>query len=919
MDYGKTLNLPVTGFPMKANLPVKEVEILKKWQETDIYRKMIDRNINKPSFVFHDGPPYANGHIHQGTILNKTLKDIVVKYRNMKGQYTKFIPGWDCHGLPIENKVDEKLGRSKANMSASEFRKKCREYAGEFLDIQREEFKRIGVFADWENPYVTMTNEFESVIAHEFANVISSGALKKAKKPVYWCHKCETALAEAEVEYHDHVSASIYVKFPLKDTVEELKGEKVNFVIWTTTPWTLPANLAIALNPEFTYAALKFKGEVFIVAEDLKNNFLTAIAETAAQTVATFPAKRFEGMKCRHPFIERDSIILYGEHVTLDAGTGCVHTAPGHGQEDYEIGLKYGLEAYAPVKADGTFTDDVPIWAGMKVTKANPLIVTHLHETGFLLNKPGEEISHSYPCCWRCNSPIIFRATAQWFITMDETGLRQKAMKNLEKVEFVPKWGKARISSMVEKRPNWCISRQRLWGSPIIAFHCEDCEEQIADAGIAHKVADMFRKHSSDLWYEKDAAYFLPAGFKCPKCGSANIGKEKDILDVWFDSGVTWASVLNGSKGLEFPCDLYFEGSDQHRGWFQSSLLAATLNRGVAPYRQVVTHGYVVDGKGEKISKSKGNFIPLDKTISTLGAEILRLWTAAEDFRDDISLTESIINSFTTAYRKIRNTLRFMFGFINDFDPAVTSYPENELTSIDKWALIAWKKRLNEMLARYETYEFHKVYHEIIDFCSVELSSIYLDVIKDRYVMKADDSRRRMSQFVIYTIVADMIKVLAPIISFTAEEAYGYLPGVKKESVFLEDMPVRTVSEADNAFFAQWEKLLEVRSGVQKQLEELRATKTIGHSLDAKVKLYWKDMPCLDAEFAALESFFIVSAVEKAASAEGLVKLSDNIEVYAAVMPADGEKCDRCWKKRPVKDYSADITHICESCYSVIK
>lgn len=613
MDYSKTLNLPVTDFPMKANLPVKEQELLKKWGKIGIYHRVLEKNRNRPSFVMHDGPPYANGHIHQGTVLNKILKDIVVKYKNLRGFYATFVPGWDCHGLPIELKADERLGGKKDSMAPSEFRRACRAYAQEFIEIQREEFKRLGVFADWDRPYFTMSHEFESVIAHEFARVIESGALVKAKKPVYWCPSCETALAEAEVEYEDHISPSIYVKFPLPSGLPELPGETISFVIWTTTPWTLPANLAIALNPQFIYAVVKARGEAFIVADDLKNSFLAAIGEPHGTTLMTFPAERFAGMKARHPFIDRDSVILFGSHVTLDAGTGCVHTAPGHGEEDYEIGIAHGLDTYAPVTADGRFTEEVPQWAGMQVTEANPRIVEHLHRSGFLLNKPGETISHSYPHCWRCHAPIIFRATPQWFISMDKTGLRETAIRNLTDVEFIPAWGKDRITGMIQSRPNWCISRQRLWGSPIIAFFCKDCNEQIVDAAIAHRVADLFREHTADIWYEKDASFFLPAGFTCPKCGSKNIEKERDILDVWFDSGVTWAAVLDGSKGLEFPADLYLEGSDQHRGWFQSSLLACSVTRGKAPYRYVLTHGYVVDGKGEKISKSKGNFIPPPK------------------------------------------------------------------------------------------------------------------------------------------------------------------------------------------------------------------------------------------------------------------------------------------------------------------
>ncbi len=919
MDYSKTLNLPQTDFPMKANLPVKEQEILKKWEKLNIYHRVLDKNRTATSFVMHDGPPYANGHIHQGTVLNKILKDIVVKYKNLRGFYATFVPGWDCHGLPIELKAGERIGAKKNQMTPAEFRRACRAYAQEFIDIQRSEFKRLGVFAEWEKPYITMSHEFESVIAHEFAKVIESGALTKAKKPVYWCASCETALAEAEVEYEEHTSPSIYVKFPVPEGLPELQGEKVSFVIWTTTPWTLPANLAIALNPQFTYAAVKARGEVFIVADDLKNQFLMAIGEKDGETLKTFPAERFTGMKARHPFMNRDSIILFGDHVTLEAGTGCVHTAPGHGEEDYEIGIKHGLEPYAPVTANGRFTEEIPFWAGLTVTEANPRIVAFLAEKGFLLNKPGETVAHSYPHCWRCHSPIIFRATPQWFVSMDKTGLRSTAIANLRDIEFIPSWGKERLTGMVENRPNWCISRQRLWGSPIIAFYCKDCNEQIVDAGIAHRTADLFREHTADIWYEKEASFFLPKGFSCPKCGSKNIEKERDILDVWFDSGVTWAAVLDGSKGLEFPADLYLEGSDQHRGWFQSSLLACSVTRGKAPYRQVLTHGYVVDGKGEKISKSKGNFIPPEETIAQFGAEILRLWTAAEDYRDDIRISNDIINAVATGYRKIRNTMRFMFGFIGDFDPAACRYMVDDLTSIDRWAFLRWKEVLTQVTAAYDRYEFHRIYHAILNFLTVDLSAIYLDVIKDRYVMKADDPRRRKSQRAVYEMLSDLTVTLAPILSFTAEEAYGYLPGKKKDSVFLADFPVRPFSADDKKFLERWELLMAVRSGIQKMLEELRAAKKIGHSLDAKVSLFWKENSLLDEEFPNLESLFIVSSVERKTQSEGLTPLPEMPAVFAKVEPAEGERCERCWKHRPLADRTTEITRICDACWETIR
>lgn len=919
MDYSKTLNLPVTDFPMKANLPVKELDILKEWEKIDIYSKLMKKNEENPSFVMHDGPPYANGSLHDGHVLNKILKDIVVKYKNMTGFHAPFTPGWDCHGLPIELKVAEKLGSKKNTMSKSEFIDECKKFALSAVDIQRSEFKRLGVMADWEVPYLTLSPEYEGVIAHQFAKIAESGALFKSRKPVYWCPSCETALAEAEIEYEDHSSPSIYVKFPLLNKIKGLENEKVNFVIWTTTPWTLPANLAVALHPEFEYTAVKFRGEVFIVAEALRERFLSAVNETGAETVRSFNALEFEGMKTKHPFIDRESIIVYADYVTTDAGTGCVHTAPGHGNEDYVTGLKYGLEAYAPVNNSGVINSDVPFFGGMQVFKANPVIVEHLYREGFLLNKPGEKVEHSYPHCWRCHKPVIFRATEQWFISMEDTDLRKRCLEEIGKVQLIPEWGTKRITPMLEKAPNWCISRQRLWGVPIIAFSCKDCGEKIVDGKIAHKVADEISKEGIQVWHREPAGHFLPEGFKCPKCGSESIDKENDILDVWFDSGVSWAAVLDGKKGYEYPCDLYLEGSDQHRGWFQSSLKLSVLINDKAPYKKVLTHGFVVDGKGEKLSKSKGNFTPPDKRIKQLGAEILRLWVCAEDYRDDIRISDGIIEGFAISYRKIRNTVKFMLGFVNDFDEGVHSFNVKELTSLDRWAYLTWQNKLKNVTDKYETFEFHRVYHEMLDFFTVAMSSIYLDVIKDRYTMRADDRRRRMTQFVVNRMLRDVLVVLAPVLSFTSEEAYGYLKKNRKESVFLENFPVAAVSPEDEAFLKEWDSVLKVREAVQKQLEVLRTQKTIGHSLDASVKIFWKDMPVLDREFDSLESLFIVSKVEKAAAADGLEKPVEDLNVWISVSEAAGEKCPRCWKKRELKNYSDEIQGICETCYEAVK
>ena len=917
MDFGKTLNLPKTAFPMKANLPVKEVQLLKKWEEIDIYKKITEKNKDKTPFVMHDGPPYANGRLHDGHVLNKILKDITVKYKNMSGFLTFFRPGWDCHGLPIELKVQEKLKKKKKHLNEVDFLKECRNFAKNTVEIQKEEFKRLGVFADWDKPYLTMNKDYEGAIAHQFAEIAKSGAIFKSKKPVYWCHSCETALAEAEVEYAEHKSPSIFVKFPLIDTIKELENEKVNMVIWTTTPWTLPANLGIALNPSLEYVAVKYNNEIFIIAEARREFFLEAVNQKDAKIVAKFDAKTFEGMNAQHPFIDRKSKIVYADYVTTDAGTGCVHTAPGHGQDDYITGLKNGLEVYAPVDNKGRFTEDVPFWAKEHVFKANPKIVQHLYETGYLLNKPGEEITHSYPHCWRCHKPLIFRGTEQWFVSMDKTNLRDKCLTELEKTELIPQWGRKRIVPMIENGPDWCISRQRLWGVPITSFECEECGEKILDSEISHKVADIFAKEGIEAWHTHDISKFLPKDYKCPKCGSTHLKKGKDILDVWFDSGVSWAAVLNGEKGFEYPADLYLEGSDQHRGWFQSSLKLSVLINGKAPYKSVLTHGFVVDGKGEKLSKSKGNFTPPDKRINQLGAEILRLWVSGEDYRDDIRVSDEIIKSFTIAYRKIRNTIRFMFGFINDFNPE-NSYKISDLSSIDRWAIAKWKETAKSIIEKYETYEYHKIYHKLLDFLTVDMSASFLDVIKDRYVMHKDDEKRRKTQFAVYSILKELLIIGAPIFSFTAEEAYSYLPGEKKESIFLENMPQIELSQEDKTILEKWETLFVVRTGIQKKLEELRANKTIGLSLDAKVKIYWENLPILDEEFENLESIFIVSKIEKTDNKEGLIKLDEELNVFAKVEKAVGEKCPRCWKIRELKDWNEEIKGVCESCYKVL-
>jgi len=649
MEYKNTLNLPRTGFPMRANLAQREPEILAGWEKAGLYRAMATRNRGKEKFVLHDGPPYANGHIHIGHALNKILKDVIVKYRSLSGRWAEYVPGWDCHGLPIEHQVDKNLGAKKEAIPTGEKRKLCREYAAKFIDIQRQEFKRLGVLGDWENPYRTMSFDYEAGILREFARFVESGAVYKGTKPVYWCLTCKTALAEAEVEYADHTSPSIHVKFPFVDPPEKihpaLAGKKVFFVIWTTTPWTIPSNLGVALHPDFTYVALEAGGEVYVVAEGLAERFAGEAGLKDPVRLATFGSTGLERLRCRHPFVDRDSILVLGNYVTLEAGTGCVHTAPGHGREDYETGLKYGLEIYAPLDDAGRFTKDVPFFAGMQVFEANPRVNAKLTEVGAMLREG--QVTHSYPHCWRCKHPVIFRATKQWFISMDKTGLRAKALSEIRKVRWIPAWGQERIEGMIANRPDWCISRQRAWGVPIAIFQCGECGHDLLDRKLIDHVAGIFEKEGADAWFHRDVKELLPPGASCPACRGTEFRKETDILDVWFDSGVSYACVCEGKENLGVPVDLYLEGSDQHRGWFHSTLLAAVGTRQAAPYKAVLTHGFVVDGKGEAMHKSRGNVIAPEEIIRKNGAELLRLWASAEDYRDDIRLSKDILDRLT--------------------------------------------------------------------------------------------------------------------------------------------------------------------------------------------------------------------------------------------------------------------------------
>jgi isoleucyl-tRNA synthetase len=923
MDYKDTLNLPATDFPMRGNLPQREPEIMQRWTELELDRKLSEPNQEKPNFTLHDGPPYANGNIHIGHALNKILKDIVIKSKRMQGYYAPYVPGWDCHGLPIELKVDQKLGKKKREMTKAEVRKECRTYAKEWVDIQSDEFRRLGIFGDWQHPYLTMTPDYEAATARELARFAERDGLYKGRKPIHWCSSCVTALAEAEVEYEDHTSPSIFVKFPYQDELpagfDELAGKPLSFVIWTTTPWTIPANLAVCLHPELPYVAIDTGAELLVMAEGLHAQVLAELNITDFKIVKTFQADVFEKKECRHPFYDRASLLVLGDYVTLEAGTGCVHTAPGHGQDDYQTGLRYGLEIYNPVDDYGRYREDLEFFGKEKVPAVNPQVSAKLAEVGALLGE--DKISHSYPHCWRCKKPIIFRATEQWFISMEANQLRQKALDHINDVQWIPHWGRDRIYNMIETRPDWCISRQRSWGVPITVFYCSKCDEALADGKIMHHVADLFEETGSDIWYEKEAKELMPDGTVCPSCGHDDFRKEMDILDVWFDSGVSHAAVVEKKEQLKTPADLYLEGSDQHRGWFHSSLLASVGTRDAAPYKAVLTHGFVLDEKGRPMSKSVGNVIAPEKVIKQYGAEILRLWVATQDYRNDTRVGDAILKQVSEAYRRIRNTARYILGNIHDFDPATQTVADKDLLEIDLWALSRLEELVNRVLKSYDSYDFHVLYHAVHNFCSVDMSAFYLDVLKDRlYTSPTESPERRSAQTAMYRILEALTRIMAPVLSFTAEEIWSFMPGKREESIHLAEFPSFEDSLIDNALEEKYVRILAVRSDVAKVLELARAEKIIGHSLDARVELAADGdlADLLKQESAQLASLLIVSQVEVTDSLANASTGENLPELKIRVSKADGEKCSRCWNYATTVGEHDDHPEICHRCLQAI-
>jgi isoleucyl-tRNA synthetase len=929
-DYKKTVNLPQTGFPMKANLVQREPEMLARWQKEGLYEAIRAARAGRPQYILHDGPPYANGHLHLGTAFNKILKDFIVRLKNMEGYDSPYIPGWDCHGLPIENKMDAELGPKKAQMTAVQIRAACRKYAEKYVNIQREEFQRLGGLGRWQDPYLTMSAHYQSVIAGAFVDVLEQGYVYKGLKPVNWCIHHRTALAEAEVEYEGHTSPSIWVRFALLSDPAKidaaLAGRKVWGLIWTTTPWTIPANMAIAYHPKFKYVATEVAGEVYIVARDLLNQTAEAAGWNEPKVIAAFPGARLEGAVFRHPLFERDSLGILADHVTLEQGTGAVHTAPGHGQEDYVVGQQYGIATYCPVDGAGRFfrAEGAPgvlpeEIIGKTVFEANPIVVELLQRAGALMAQ--KKIEHSYPHCWRCHNPTIFRATEQWFIGMERNDLRQRALTAIHNVKWLQEWGESRIGNMIAARPDWCISRQRVWGVPIIAFYCEACNEPIVDSAILRRVVKLFAEHTADVWYEKSAAELAGPDAKCPKCGGTELRKETDILDVWFDSGSSHLAVLNQQNGLRWPSDLYIEGGDQYRGWFHSSLLIGVALRGEAPYRSCATHGWALDQHGRAMSKSLGNTIEPQEIIKKYGADVLRLWCAAVDYSEDVRISDTILERLSEAYRKIRNTVfRYALGNLYDFDPARDAVPADQLPEIDQWILLRAEELVRKCRDWYGEFAFHKVYRAIYDFAATDLSAVYFDVLKDRlYTAAATSHARRSGQTAVYRLTWALVRLLAPMLAFTMEEVWSYLPkpAGSPESVHLALLPqpeelTEGISGERRARLANWDRLMEVREMVLKNIATARDEKLIGTSLEARVRLRVDgDLYPLLHEYARdLSSLFIVSQVA--------LENGNTSGIGVDIERAEGEKCARCWKYRHEVGASAVYPTLCADCQEAI-
>ena len=927
-DYKETLNLPQTTLAMRANATQREPEIQKFWEENNIYEKNLAQRDKTNSFILHDGPPYLSSEkIHVGTAMNKILKDILTKYKAQKGFYAPFVPGYDGHGLPIENKVVKNIEGGRSALTPAQLREKCREYAANSLRGQEAEFKRLGVWGKWEDPYLTIKPEYEAEQVRVFGEMYKKGYIEKGLKPVYWCASCETALAEAEVEYADHTSTSIYVRFKFDDEstkkIQSLIGTSNNSiysVIWTTTPWTIPSNMAISMHPKFEYTFFEYKGDVYVIAQGLLASFLADVSweESDINVIGSCIGSDLELLNTKHPLVDRKSPIILGEHVTLDAGTGAVHTAPGHGLEDYEVGCRYGIEVFSPLDARGIWTESVKDsdLIGVPYYKGNGIVIEKLQNCGALLAQ--QDIQHSYPHCWRCKKPVIYRATPQWFVKVDK--FRDEALKAIKGVKWIPASGEARISNMVENRTDWCISRQRAWGVPIPVFYCEDCGEVIVTDETIEHVAEIFEKESSDAWVKRSVEELLPAGFKCPKCGKTHFIKENDIMDVWFDSGISWRAVVNRRSDElgKAPVDMYLEGSDQHRGWFQSSLLTAIATEGIAPYKTVLTHGFVFGEDGRKMSKSLGNYIRPDDIIKNYGADILRLWAASVDYRNDTKIGDNIIKQLVEIFKKTRNTVRFLLGNLYDFDPETDYVKYEDLKPLDRFALSKLNHVVEQVSESFENYEFYKYFQTLQNFAAVDLSAFYLDIVKDRlYTAGKKSLSRRACQTVLYEISQSLIRMLTPVMPHQAEDMWMSVPESQKgglESILLSDW-VKVRPEWNNIKLEEdFMKILQAREVVTRAIEPLRADKKVGSSLEVAVYVKSDDSAVLKANESELCNIFITSQAYVADSAPSDVLNEYTEDGYIVwVTKAHGQKCERCWKYRDL-----DENGICDECREAI-
>lgn len=932
MDYSKTLHLPNTEFPMRGNLPKQEPPMLDWWEDNKIYEKRLKLRENGPKFILHDGPPYANGKLHIGHALNKVLKDIIMKYRTQNGYYTKYVPGWDTHGLPIEHAVIKNTGLNRHEMAPLDLRKKCRDYALQCVAEQKADFIRFGVLGDWDKPYLTLQPEVEVAQIGVFGEMAKKGHIYKGLKTVYWCTSCETALAEAEIEYNDKKSFSIFVKFPSVDLSCHMPvgadPDKVFAVIWTTTPWTIPANVAICANTDFEYVWVKVGEEYYLMAKDLVVAVMKAVKIDDYEVLPEImTGKQLEGLVFHHPFMPRKVPILLGDHVTLESGTGLVHTAPGHGVEDFDVVKKYEglhLPILCPVTSDGHFTDTVDEFSGMDIHEAEVPIIKRLAHDGKLLGKG--TLHHQYAHCWRCKNPVIYRATEQWFSSVD--GYRQAALNAIDKVQWIPAWGHDRIYDMIRDRADWCISRQRIWGVPIPIFYCKKCGEAIINDDTIKSVQKAFKTEGSNAWWSHTAKEILPADYTCPHCGHDEFTKEQDIMDVWFDSGSTHQGVLNTREGLHYPCEMYLEGSDQHRGWFNSSLLTSVAMNGIAPYKAVLTHGFVVDGEGRKMSKSVGNTVAPSDVIKQYGADVMRLWVSSADYQGDVRLSPLILKQLSEVYRKIRNTFRYLLGSLDDFNPVTDKVAYEDMPEIDKWALLRLEQVFEKVTQSYENYQFHAMYHSIHNFCTVDLSAVYLDILKDRmYAEKQDSLARRSAQTVMYEILDTLVKIMAPVLSFTAEEVWKYMPNIpdKAESVLLTDWPVAKPQYLNEALDQKWEKLLSLRGDMTKVLESARRDKKIGHSLDAVVTIYadeeiYNFLKSMEQKLAGLlivSEAKLVKGVDQAPETAVFGETHPTMKVDVAA--STYEKCERCWIHR--ETVGSDVNHptLCHRCATVVE